>query len=449
MGFPAKAKTTSSTGTGSDHRNWGMGFLFILFPEDEDSNNNDSASAASSIINKKRHQNVFNPFSSSSNSSSSSSLPLPIFRRSNSSHLLSRAQSTISICALLFFITFLLFTLSTFEPSSHFTPRRQLSQFSSSTVSGKYSNDYNKKFKKSSASDPSLPHALQGMGTLYRRGTKAMNDLVVAHVSESLSLHELKLFLRLLYKSSLTSRADLLFIFPSKSASFDSAILEENDSFSQLVDHYKKLNSTQNLSLAQFVKSSKKDKQSGEPIWGRRIRSNFSGGNETESTRLSYGSVVSFDVDELDPENSLAGFLDHVPMSLRRWACYPMLLGRVRRNFKHIVLVDAKELLLTGDPLSRVRSASPESVYLSMVTQTVSTRHGKKNSEKTQVSVNPAIIRGGARGVRRLSSAMLTEIARAAMQRKKKNPVTEWGLFNRLVGNEFLLKNVNLIKSTE
>lgn len=276
-----------------------------------------------------------------------------------------------------------------------------------------------------------------------------MNDLVVAHVPESLSLHELKLFLRLLYKSSLTSRADLLFIFPSKSASFDSVILEENHSFSQLIDRYKKLNSTQGLSLTQFVKSSKKDKESGEPIWGRRIRSNSSEGNGTESTRLSYGSVVGFDVDELDPEDSLAGFLDHVTMSLRRWACYPMLLGRVRRNFKHIMLVDAKELLLIGDPLSRVRSSSPESVQLSMLTQTISTRHGKKSSEKTQVSVNPAIIRGGARGVRRLSNAMLTEIARATMQRKKKNPVTESGLFNQLVGNQFLLKNVKLIQSTE
>lgn len=288
-----------------------------------------------------------------------------------------------------------------------------------------------------------------------------MNDLIVAHVSESLNLHELKLFLRLLYRSSLTSRSDLLFIFPTKSASFDATILDENDSFLKLVDQYREMsstgnsmNSTRNLSLTQFVKWSKKDKESGEPIWGRRIRSNFSEGNETESTRLSYGSVVGFDVDELDPENSLAGFLDHVPMSFRRWACYPMLLGRVRRNFKHIMLVDAKELLLTGDPLSRVRNSSPESVHLSAATQSTPNRHGKKNSEKTQSthpkSVNPAIIRGGARGVRRLSNAMLNEIVRAStVQRKKKNPVTESGLFNQLVSNEYLLKNVNLVTLTE
>ncbi|KAL3533766.1 hypothetical protein ACH5RR_007287 [Cinchona calisaya] len=286
-----------------------------------------------------------------------------------------------------------------------------------------------------------------------------MNDLVVAHVSESLNLYEFRMFLRVLHRSPLASRSDLLFIFARKSAAFDSVILEEDDSFLKLVTRYREIlrthsstgnsvNSTPNLSLTQFVKWSKKDEESGETIWGKRVKSNFSDENETESTRLSYGSVVGFLVDELDPENSLAGFLDHVPMSLRRWACYPMLLGRVRRNFKHIMLVDVKEFLLTGDPMSRVRNSSPESIHL--LTQSTPNRHGKKHSEKTHPkSVNPSIISGGARGIRRLSNAMLNEIVRAAMQRKKKNPVTESGLFNQLVGNEFLLKNVNLITSTE
>ncbi|KAJ7942440.1 Transmembrane protein, partial [Quillaja saponaria] len=91
----------------------------------------------------------------------------------------------------------------------------------------------------------------------------------------------------------------------------------------------------------------------GEPetLWGKRNRSNYSdsdvGERETsDATRLTYGSVLSFDATELDPENSLAGFLEYVPMSLRRWACYPMLLGRVRRNFKHVMLVDVKNLMV-------------------------------------------------------------------------------------------------------
>ncbi|KAL2535053.1 hypothetical protein Adt_08404 [Abeliophyllum distichum] len=294
------------------------------------------------------------------------------------------------------------------------------------------------------------------MGSLYRRGTNSMSDLIVGHAVESLTCYELKLFLRLLYRSSLSSRSDLAFIFPSKSAAFDNIILEENDAFLKLATQYGKLNHSTHLmasfDVTQFVKSSKRGNGTGEPIWGRRIRSNSSEEMETESTRQSYGSVVGFDVQELDPDNSLAGFLDpdnSLPMSLRRWACYPMLLGRVRRNFKHILLVDIKDILLSGDPLGRVRNQTPESVSLSTLTQSITIRHGKKTQSTHQKLANPAIIMGGARGTRRLSNAMLTQIVRAAMQHKKKNSLSELGLFNQLVGNEFILKNVNLIMSVE
>ncbi|KAL2480649.1 hypothetical protein Adt_33615 [Abeliophyllum distichum] len=434
MGFTAKAKNSEG---------WGMGFFLVFFPEEDHQEPN-----------KKKNNSISNNLFSSRSSSSPSFKPLnTLLRRISSAHLLHKAQPTISICALLLFITLLLFTLSTLPSTTtaaarahnrYGFPRRQLTLMmnNSSSTSG-------------SLSRKQLSHALQGMGTLYRRGTRAMSDLIVAHAVESLTSHELKLFLRLLYRSSLTSRSDLVFIFPSKSPDFDSTILQENDSFLKLVTRYAKMNrsthSVASFDVTQFTKMSKKERESGEPIWGRRIRSNFSVEGETESTPLSYGSVVSFDMEELDQENSLAGLLEHVPLNLRRWSCYPMLLGRVRRNFKHIVLVDVKEMLLVGDPLGRVRNQSPESVHLSSITHSLSTKHGKKKSDKTQStrqkSVNPAIIMGGARGVRRLSNAMLTEIARAAMQRKKKNSVTELGLFNQLVGNEFILKNVNLITS--
>ncbi|KAG9134890.1 hypothetical protein Leryth_001138 [Lithospermum erythrorhizon] len=295
------------------------------------------------------------------------------------------------------------------------------------------------------------------MGTLYRRGTRAMNELIVAHVTENITPNELKIFLRLLHRSGHTSRSDLLIITSSNSKQnlFDNVINEENNSFLKLVESYA-INSTRldhkgGFDIAHFLKLSKKEKESGEPIWGKKIRTNSSSENGTESTRTSYGSIVAFEVEELDPENSLGGFLDHVPMSLRRWACYPMLLGRVRRNFKHIVLVDVKEILLLGDSLARVRTKSPETLCLSTLLQYSSFgKHGRRNSDKTrQRVINPAIITGGARGVRRLSSAMLTEIARSAMQHKKKNMVNELGLFNQLVGNQNLLKNVNLITNTE
>lgn len=283
-----------------------------------------------------------------------------------------------------------------------------------------------------------------------------MSELVVAHAVESLTQHELRTFLRLFHRSALASKSDLLLVFPSRTASFDRPILEENDSFFKLLAHYKSSNgshSTASFDVTQFTKLSKKEKERGEPIWGRRIRSNSSGEGEVESTRLSYGSVAGFDVGELDPENSLSGFLDHVPMSLRRWACYPMLLGRVRRNFKHVMLVDVKEFLVLGDPLGRVRNQSPESVLLKAMNQSTQSKHGKKNSDRTQStrqkSVYSGVLMGGSRGIRRLSNAMLTDIVRASMQHKKKNSVGESVLFNQLVGNDHVLKDVNLMVSAE
>ncbi|MCI08771.1 hypothetical protein A2U01_0029850, partial [Trifolium medium] len=181
----------------------------------------------------------------------------------------------------------------------------------------------------------------------------------------------------------------------------------------------------------------------GEPLWGNKIRTqNKTTSNTTNS--LSYGSVLSFDATELDPENSLAGFLDRVPFSLRRWACYPMLLGRVRRNFKHVMLVDVKSVLILRDPFGRVKNRSPESVFLF-------NKHGKKISSNQKV-VLPAVVIGGARGVRRLSNAVMIEIVRAATQhRKKRNSVSESSVLSQLASNEFLLrsKNVQLTVSNE
>lgn len=282
-----------------------------------------------------------------------------------------------------------------------------------------------------------------------------MNDLIVAHAVESLTSHEFRLFIRLLHRSGTTSKSDLLFVFPSKSAVFDRAIREENDHFMKVVDQYN-ANTTQSNNYSSsfssfkpthFVKKIDKSKHAGEPIWGRRSRSNLSEVNNAESRRLSYGSVVGFDVEELDPENSLSGFLDHIPMSLRRWACYPMILGRVRRNFKHITLVDMKEVLLLDDPFDKIRGTAMESVLV--ITQSSNEKHGRRNSNKAQKSVTPTIIIGGNRGVRRLSNLMLTEIVRTSMQKKRRNSVTESALFNQLVGNPFVLQKVKLIASTE
>ncbi|XP_011033342.1 PREDICTED: uncharacterized protein LOC105131858 [Populus euphratica] len=460
MGIMAKAKSSKNG------ENWGMGLLLVFFPEDT------SSTAADATA----------PFCPSSPSTPSLATPnsnsSKINKRTNSNTpIITKTQSTISICALLLLLTLLLFTLSTFEPaipnpsttiSINKTPRRFLSQkpqnrlkATKTSYLSMFSRTFWSKDDKRSEKFRSL-FALQGMGKLYRRGTRAMSDLVVAHVMEETNEAEFRLFLRVLHRSGLTARADAVFVFPSSlfATRFESLIQEENDSFLKLVNYYKQLNRTSHDSVSassfdvsQFLKSGKK--QMGEPLWGKRIRvdgnGNSSESGEGELTLLSYGSVVGFDASELDAENSLAGFLDHVPMSLRRWACYPMLLGRVRRNFKHVMLVDVRKVVFFRDPLGHVRNRSPESVYIRIKQESCSSKHHRKNSEQIQSNcqVNSAILMGGARGIRRLSSAMLTEIARAAMQHKKKSAVTESGILTQLVGKVHILKIIDLITATE
>lgn len=300
-----------------------------------------------------------------------------------------------------------------------------------------------------------------------------MNDLVVAHLVENLSEEELRLFLRTLHRSGLTARADVVLIFPSRALAsrLGSVIREEEESFSKLLYHYtQRFNATAATSRSptsfdgtRFAKSSK---EASEPLWGKRVRIGNSSSDAAaessgapsldKSTRPTYGSVVGFEAGELDPENSLSGFLEHVPMSLRRWACYSMLLGRVRRNFKHAMLIDAKSWAVLGDPLGRVRSWSPETVHLLLTTvaasKAESNKHGRRNSARTQPpeSVSPGVVMGGTRGVRRLATAMLNEIVRASVQQhKRKGSVTESGVLSQLASNEFVLSNVNLVVSPE
>ncbi|KDP26063.1 hypothetical protein JCGZ_21096 [Jatropha curcas] len=468
MGITAKSKAKSS------NENWGMGLLLVFFPEENSAAAVTSTTTTPTAIVDKVNNS---PFSSSNLNTNSKTI-----KRTNSNNpILTKTQSTISICALLLFLTLLLFTLSTFEPTTAIkTPRRFLSDNNNSNKSqiNKFNNHHTSNTGKSwffkiwSNNRPRngtkfqfvSTSALQGMGKLYCRGTRAMNDLVVAHVVEDTNEDEFKLFLRLLLRSGLFAKADVVFIFGSSSSSsrFDGLIKQETDSFLKLVHYYKELNSTSRDSVSaslrfdvtHFVKHGKKEM--GEPLWGKRTRvNNFNESEESGSqlTRLSYGSVVGFEANELDPENSLAGFLDHVPMSLKRWACYPMLLGRVRRNFKHIMLVDVKALVLLNDPLGRVRNQSPELVYISTKQETSSSsKHSKRNMDKSQshTQVNSAILMGGARGIRRLSSAMLTEIARVAMQHKaRKNLVTESAILSQLVSNGHILKNIELMTSSE
>nr|GEU58351.1 ribosomal protein L11 methyltransferase, putative [Tanacetum cinerariifolium] len=218
--------------------------------------------------------------------------------------------------------------------------------------------------------------------------------------------------------------------------SFDDVILQESNGY------LKSLTRVGSDPTRAVLTGQNSDK--GEPIWGRKLKMSNSS-DETELTRPSYGSVVGFGVNEFDPENSLSGFMDHVPISLRRWAAYPMILGRVKRKFKHIILLDVKEVLLLGDPLTRVKSHSPESIFLS------SQKNEKTHRRSHRKSINPAVVIGGERGVRRLSAAVMTEIVRSTARQhgKKKGALTESGLLSQLLANEYLQKSIKFFMTSE
>ncbi|KAK9169859.1 hypothetical protein Syun_001999 [Stephania yunnanensis] len=420
----------------SSSEGWGLGLLLVFFPDEQHNNNNNKQC-------EKRKSN--------NNSQGKWSYASPFGSSTTCSLIHSRAQSTLSICVLIVFFTLFLFTLSTFDrtlpPKIDFPRRLMLSDHTTN--------------KTPPPPPPTTTFALQGLGTQYRRGTRAMPDLVVAHLTEDTNPHHLKLFLRTLHRSGLTSRADVLFIFPnSQSPNFTATIHQENHSFSTLINrqtHHNNNNNnsttthkiSSNFEAAHFVSKSKNG--GAEPIWGTKQQHQIGNGTMTESTRPSWGSVVGFESAELDPENSLAGFTDgDPPMRLRRWACYPMLLGRLRRNFKHVLLADVKEVVLLGDPLGRVRTRPPDSVSVWTAFDHSASHHNNKNrSHWKRRSVTADVIAGGIRGIRRLSVAVLNEIVRSAVKERRgkggaKVRVSDSAVLSQLVRNESLLKSVNV-----
>lgn len=233
--------------------------------------------------------------------------------------------------------------------------------------------------------------ALKGLGSVYRKGTKAMSELVVAHVEERTSLQDLRLFLRTLHRSGVTARADIVFLFAwdtSPSAMVD-VIHEENLHFDKLMRllsndrldvHAEVSNSSTSMlsssmslpttssrpcsscsssnvtispfNINAFRKSGSDRELSAQPLWGVR-NLGASQMNRTDGTfSIDWGSIVGFDVSELNPDDALQGFIDGPPLVLRRWACYQMLLGMVRHKFKHILLTDVSGVAILRDPFT-------------------------------------------------------------------------------------------------
>ncbi|GAB2295546.1 hypothetical protein Dimus_029709 [Dionaea muscipula] len=472
-------------GGGGGDGGWGMGgFLLIFFPED--------SSTTTSLNGKKK--TIFS-YLSSSTSTTSAAATITTKCARPAAPLVSNTRFTLSICAILVFFTILLFTLTSFEPTlpHHFSPSsssssshrqlllKQKQKPNSKNSPFSFSGVFNRNSNSITGPHASAAAALQGMGTLYRRGTKSTGELIVGHVADDVEERELRSFLRALHFNGLLARSDLALVFssaPSAAAGLNRIAEEESESFLKLVQLYVESNGTVRDSvgghgLTRYLRTEKQREAEGktesehkrekETIWGKGTRPTLSAtwrklSKSGEVTRTSYGSVVGFEASELDPENSLSGFLDDIPMGLRRWACYPMLLGRVKRNFKHLMLVDVKEMLVLGDPFARIRTRSSESVLLWSNPETDRGKRGTRSSVKPPDAkpLNPGIIVGGSRGVRRLAAAMLTEIVRAAMEhngkgknRNKNSSVAESGVVNQLVRNSHVLKNVHLVAPTE
>ncbi|XP_024374829.1 uncharacterized protein [Physcomitrium patens] len=221
--------------------------------------------------------------------------------------------------------------------------------------------------------------ALQGMGTLFRKGTQHMQELIVAHLSENTSLDSLRLFLRTLHRSGATARADVLVLFAGVSSGSHGehweVFQEEEENFQKMLALFdpkstakRRASDISNSTLTPFnsgvfKRASEEQAQSVrvDVIWGN--RSNNSQMDAKEQGWSSYGSIAGFEMQDLDPTNVLSGFLDDPPAQLRRWVCYEMLLGMVKSKYHNVLLTQVKGVAFVGDALAAIRRR--QHLYLS------------------------------------------------------------------------------------
>lgn len=211
--------------------------------------------------------------------------------------------------------------------------------------------------------------ALQGMGTLFRKGTRRMRELIVAHLSEETSLTSLRLFLRTLHRSGATARADVVFLFPGASISqaVSSVFQEEEASFQRMlaladpnVASKQNASDISNSTLSPFnsmvfKRAEEEQHVRGDVIWGNRSSNSSQVVSDVKPVWSGFGSVVGFEMQDLDPHNALSGFLDDPPAQIRRWVCYEMLLGMVRTKYRNVLLTQVKGVLFVGDALAPIR----------------------------------------------------------------------------------------------
>eukprot|EP01018_Ginkgo_biloba_P029489 Gb_22425 [translate_table: standard] len=216
--------------------------------------------------------------------------------------------------------------------------------------------------------------ALHGMGVLFRKGTRAANELIVAHLVEGAPGFELRTFLRTLLRSGAMARADLVLLFPRGSLTEDvhNVIQEESDfgykKFSSCFgsnivgvggDGNRSLDRCSSVNSSVSVFNSLAFKSAAEETKRRRKNVTVNEGDFSSVPRPpGEGSIMGFEMDELDPDNVLEAFIDDPPAQLRRWLCYQMLLGLLKHKFRNVMLIRIGAAVILSDALSVIRKKS-------------------------------------------------------------------------------------------
>lgn len=390
-----------------------------------------------------------------------------------------------SLCVGILFCTVILFVLVSLDPSKVSEDPRLLVTFphrirSHTLLSKPVSISYDRKEyglpRKSEERGSSFGYpALEGLGMLFRKGKRAMAELVVAHLSETTTAEDLRFFLRGLHRSGTPARADVVFLFPwrPQSPEFLQVISEEDYYFQRLLlaGKSRAADATQDAKLSVFnsgaytrtLSDFGKGRQVGlqDSIWGKNDPISASDGEENlgfREERVHFGAIVGFDMQELDPDDALSGFLDSSPAVLRRWLCYEILLGMVSHRYRHVLLTEVTGVFILHDALaplkkkdtslhlyytgqrwsdpvlleSPARQAKNQVKNLRNVTNLgiMESVYGKSfwsaldADDKTRKVISAGAIMGCTRQVRTLTTAMATEIVRGAILRRSRAPFT-------------------------
>lgn len=377
-----------------------------------------------------------------------------------------KVKSAIWLCSGIFFCTVVLFVLVSLDPSKVSEDPHLLVTFpyrihNHALLATEQSDRSRERDDADGAIDVELDSpALEGMGTLFRKGKRAMPELVVAHLSETTTPDDLRLFLRGLHRSGMPARADVVLLFPWRPlpVEFATVIHHEEQSFRRLLAKFRKAHQggepLGNLSVFHPGAYSRPMPVSDygkrqESLWGRNPKpSNDSANGDENADKVHYGAVVGFDMQELDPD-MLSGFFDAPPAALRRWVCYQILLGMVRHRYRHVFLTEVTGVFILNDFLSLLKkkdtsihlyytgqrwrdseslnqssvpAASPSPAFPgAAIMESVYGRsfwNSLEDEDKARKVISTSVIVGGIRHVHLVAMAMTTEIVRVALLRR-------------------------------